>query len=112
LAAGVSFVLLILACGATIGLVVVVAIICLSLIMLVVVPELGPMAFVMAISAEPVPGAGIFRVLQIRPEHKIGMVETRFHSTTYADPAALDAMAAFVTQQLDALESPRQAPSR
>jgi hypothetical protein len=35
------------------------------------------MAFVMAIS-EPVPGAGIFRVLQIRPQHKIGMVETRF----------------------------------
>jgi hypothetical protein len=95
-AAAASLVLLILACGATIGLVVVVAIICLSLIMLVVVPELGPMAFVMAISAEPVPGAGIFRVLQIRPEHKIGMVETRFHSTTYADPAALDAIVAFV----------------
>jgi hypothetical protein len=109
-AAAASLVLLILACGATIGLVVVVAIMCLSLIMLVVVPELGPMAFVMAISAEPVPGAGIFRVLQIRPEHKIGMVETRFHSTTYADPAALDAMAAFVMQRLDAPESPRKAP--
>ena len=80
--------------------------------MLVVAPELGPMAFVMAISAEPVPGAGIFRVLQIRPEHKIGMVETRFHSTTYADLTALDAMAAFIAQRLDAPESPRQAPSR
>jgi hypothetical protein len=38
------------------------------------------------------------------------MVETRFHSTTYADPAALDAMAAFVMQRLDAPESPRKAP--
>jgi hypothetical protein len=111
-AAAASLVLLILACGATIGLVVVVAIMCLSLIMLVVVPELGPMAFVMAMSAEPVPGAGIFRVLQIRPEHKIGMVETRFHSTTYADAAALDAMAAYIAQRLDAPESPRKAPSR
>ena len=96
LAALAVILLLILACGATIGLVVVAANICLALIMLVVVPELGPMAFVMAISAEPVPGAGIFRVLQIRPEHKIGMVETRFHSTTYADPAALDAIATFM----------------
>ena len=111
-AAGAALLLLVLACGATIGLVVVVANICLALIMLVVAPELGPMAFVMAISAEPVPGAGIFRVLQIRPEHKIGMVETRFHSTTYADPAALDAMAAFIAQRRDALESLRQAPSR
>jgi hypothetical protein len=68
------------------------------------------MAFVMAISAEPVPGAGIFRVLQIRPEHKIGMVDTRFHSTTYADPAALDAMADFIAQRLDAPESQRQNP--
>jgi hypothetical protein len=100
------------ACGATIGFVVIIANICLSLLMLVVVPELGPMAFVMAISAEPVPGAGIFRVLQIRPEHKIGMVETRFHSTTYADPAALDAVAAFVKQRFDVPESPREAPSR
>jgi hypothetical protein len=112
LAAVASLFLLLLACGATIGLVVIMANICLALIMLVVVPELGLMAFVMAISAEPVPGAGIFRVLQIRPEHKIGMVETRFHSTTYADPAALDGMAAFIAQRFDAPESPRQAPSR
>jgi hypothetical protein len=111
LAAGAAFVLLILVCGATIGLVVVVANICLSLIMLVVVPELGPMAFVMAISAEPVPGAGTFRVLQIRPQHKIGIVETRFHSTTYADPTALDAMAAFIAQRRDAPESLRNCPS-
>jgi hypothetical protein len=111
-AAVASLLLLVLACGATIGFVVIIANICLSLLMLVVVPELGPMAFVMAISAEPVPGAGIFRVLQIRPEHKLGMVETRFHSTTYADPAALDAMAAFVRQRFDAPERPRQAPSR
>jgi len=90
-----AVIVVILACGATIGLVVVVANICLSLVMLVVVPELGPMAFVMAISAEPVPGAGTFRVLQIRPQHKIGMVETRFHSTTYADLAALDGIADF-----------------
>ena len=41
LAAAAAVVLLILACGATIGLVVVLANICLSLIMLVVVPELG-----------------------------------------------------------------------
>lgn len=96
LAALAAIVLLVLACGATIGLVVIVANICLAMIMLVVVPELGPMALVMAISTEPVPGAGIFRVLQIRPEHKIGMVETRFHSTTYADPAALDGIATFM----------------
>ena len=112
LAAVASLFLLVLACGASIGLVVIMANICLALIMLVVVPELGLMAFVMAISAEPVPGAGIFRVLQIRPEHKIGMVETRFHSTTYADPAALEGMAAFIAQRFDAPESPRQAPSR
>jgi hypothetical protein len=101
LAAAAAVVLLILACGATIGLVVVLANICLSLIMLVVVPELGPMVLVMAISAEPVPGAGIFRVLQIRPQHKIGMVETRFHSTTYADSAALDAIATFMAGRTD-----------
>jgi hypothetical protein len=109
-AAVASLFLLLLVCGATIGVVVIMANICLALIMLVVVPELGPMAFVMAISAEPVPGAGIFRVLQIRPEHKIGMVDTRFHSTTYADPAALDAMADFIAQRLDAPESQRQNP--
>lgn len=92
-----AIVLLVLALGATVGLVVVAANICLSLIMLVVVPELGPLALIMAISAEPVPGVGIFRVLQIRPEHKIGTVETRFHSTTYADPAALDAITTFIS---------------
>jgi hypothetical protein len=107
-AAGAVFFVIMLACGATIGLFVIAANICLSLVMLVVVPELGPMAFVMAISAEPVPGAGIFRVLQITPQHKIGMVETRFHSTTYSDLAALDAMAAFITQRHEALAGLRQ----
>ena len=107
-----AVIVVILACGATIGLVVVVANICLSLVMLVVVPELGPMAFVMAISAEPVPGAGTFRVLQIRPQHKIGMVETRFHSTTYADLAALDGIADFIAQRGNVLESLRQPPSK
>lgn len=111
LTVGWALILVILACGATIGLVVVVANVCLSLIMLVVVPELGPMAFVMSVSAEPVPGEGIFRVLQIRPQHEIGTVQTRFHSTTYADPTALDAMAAFIAQQRDAPERQRQAPS-
>jgi hypothetical protein len=98
--------LVILACGATIGLVVIIANTCLSLIMLVVVPELGPMTFLLAISAEPVPGAGIFRVMQIKPQHKIGMVETRFHSTTYADSTALDAIAAFIAQREGADEPP------
>jgi hypothetical protein len=103
--------LFILVCGVTIGLVVLTANCCLALIMLVVVPELGPMAFFMAISAEPVPGAGIFRVLQIKPQHKIGMVETRFHSTTYADLAALDAIAAFIAQPQDDAGRLRKPPS-
>jgi hypothetical protein len=112
LAAGTAFLLVVLACGVTIGLVVVAANICLSMIMLVVVPELGPMALVMAISAEPVPGAGIFRVLQIRPEHKIGMVETRFHSTTYADQAALDGMATFIAGNRFDPNGPAQGAAR
>jgi hypothetical protein len=101
--------LIILACGVTIGLVVIIANVTLALIMLVVVPELGPMTFLMAISAEPVPGEGIFRVLQIKPQHKIGMVETRFHSTTYADPASLDAMADFIGQRRTRTPAPTPA---
>jgi hypothetical protein len=87
--------IIILVCGTTIGIVVDIAILCLALIMLVVVPELGPLAMVMAVSTEPSP-PGSFRVLQIKPLQEIGAYEALMHSITYTNPTALEAIAKFV----------------
>jgi len=95
LAGAVLLLIIVLVCGGTIGIVVDTAILCLALIMLVVVPELGPLAMILAVSTEPsLPGS--FGVLQIRPEQEIGVEEALMHSLTYTHPRALDAIAKFI----------------
>ena len=94
-AVGGLLMIILLVCGSTIGIVVDIAILCLALIMLVVVPELGPLAMVIAVSTEPSP-PGSFGVLQIRPLQEIGAEEALMHSITYTNPTALDAIAKFV----------------
>jgi hypothetical protein len=95
-AAAVLFLTVILACGTTFGIVVTAAILCLVLIMLVVVPELGPLAMVLAVSTETSP-PGSFQVLHIPPpERGLGADEALMHSATYTNPVALDAIAEFV----------------
>jgi hypothetical protein len=95
-------IIIMLVCGSTIGIVVGIAILSLALIMLVAVPELGPLAMVLAVSTEPSP-PGLFRLLQIKPEEgELGAVEALMHSTTYTDPAALGAIAKFIEGKSDA----------
>lgn len=101
IAAVMPLLIIILVCGGTIGIVVDIAILCLALIMLVVVPELGPLAMVLAVSTEPSP-PGSFRVLQIRPERESGADESLMHSISYTHPAALDAIAKLVAGKGDA----------
>ncbi len=86
----------ILVCGTTIGIAVTAAILCLTLVMLVVVPELGPLAMVLAVSTETSP-PGSFQVLHIPPpEQKLGADEALMHSVTYTNPVALDAIAKLI----------------
>ena len=97
-AAGVLVLAAVAVLGATIGVVVDAAILCLALIMLVVVPELGPLVMVLAVSTEPSP-PGSYQVFQIKPDRKAGAEEALMHSITYANPAALDAIARFVADR-------------
>ena len=96
IAAAALILIVIIACGITVGIVVSAAILCLALIMLVVVPELGPLAVALAVSTESSP-PGTFQVLHIPPpERKLGVDEALMHSATYTNPVALDAIAKFL----------------
>jgi hypothetical protein len=96
-AAALALLIVILVCGATFGIVVDAAVVCLAIIMLFVVPELGPLAMILAVSTESVP-PGEFRVRQISPRQEVGARETLMHSTTFSDPEALDAIAKIIAR--------------
>jgi hypothetical protein len=95
LAAATLPLIVLLVCGATIGIIVGVAIIGLALVMLFVVPELGPFVTRLAVSAEPSP-PGLFHVLQLTINQKIDTEQKLMHSITYSHPKALNAIAKVV----------------
>jgi hypothetical protein len=85
--------------GVTIGIIVDVAIIGLAFIMLFVVPELGPLAMLLAVSTETSP-PGMFRVLQLTFDQQLETDLTLMHSITYSHPEALDAIATMVASNI------------
>lgn len=84
--------------GVTIGLVVDAAVIVLALIMLFVVPELGPLALITAVSAEASP-PGTYPVLQLTTEGYDGADRALLHSMTYDHPEAHSAIVEMLTRE-------------